>query len=246
MEQQRAAREGFFYVLQLVPDLRPERVKFGWTTSLAKRLPSYVMGAPTFTVAGAWSCLAAWEAVAIKAVTGKGDRRLSREAFDVADLRVTLERTAAFFEERGRAAVPLTVEARGGVALTPEKRRVLASALMTERWPAHCPVPWATGAPIALLEHLETMMTFTPPTARPRPPVLPLRQIRRAQQMTSRALAIAAGIHPVTMLRIEEGKTKTRPHPGTCLAIANALGVSMHDIRELANGDDGPDEAASP
>lgn len=131
MEQprrQRVNREGLFYILQLVPDLRPERVKFGWTQqSLQGRLRPYRTAAPTFTLAGAWPCLGQWEQAVMVAVTDPRDTRVGREVWDVADLGALLERTDGFFASRDRAAV------------TEVERSALAPRLVFD-WPSIMPV----------------------------------------------------------------------------------------------------------
>ncbi len=103
MDPNRAARDGVFYVLQLVPDLRPERIKFGWTQNIVKRLRPYRYAAPTYVLMRTWACTCAWEYRAIAALTTNADTRLGREAFDVVSVDALLTRGDAFFAEYQRA-----------------------------------------------------------------------------------------------------------------------------------------------
>lgn len=58
-----AAADGWFYVIQLVPDLDPVRIRLGFTESLTDRLRYLRAGAPTATVRKSWPCRPAWVAV---------------------------------------------------------------------------------------------------------------------------------------------------------------------------------------
>lgn len=66
--------------------------------------------------------------------------------------------------------------------------------------------------------------------------MLTMAKARLHRGLTIRALAQVVGANPTTIWRIENGLQK--PRPSTRLAIATALGVSVADIKELANGDD--------
>lgn len=60
------------------------------------------------------------------------------------------------------------------------------------------------------------------------PKLTRLRAVRESQLMTQTELAAKAGIHPITISRIEQGEIE--PRFKTIRAIAAALGVDWHDL----------------
>lgn len=68
--------------------------------------------------------------------------------------------------------------------------------------------------------------------------MLSLERARLRRGLSQEALAALVGVNLTTIWRIEKGRQ--RPYPRTRLAIANALGMRIEDIRELANGDEEP------
>jgi len=88
---------GWFYVVQLVPDLDPNRVKLGFTTSVDERLAAHRTAAPTAVLSKAWPCDAAWEAAAIASATRIGCRHIANEVYQCDDLAGLIERADAFF-----------------------------------------------------------------------------------------------------------------------------------------------------
>lgn len=65
---------GVFYVIQLVPDLDPKRLKLGFAESLEQRLSQHRTAAPTARVLRAWPCKRSWELTTIDALTRHGCR----------------------------------------------------------------------------------------------------------------------------------------------------------------------------
>jgi hypothetical protein len=91
-------RPGYFYVVQLLPDLAPNRLKFGFAQDLANRLWGYKTSSPHAEKLAAYPSLSSDEHTAIATVTGPADRRLTAEIFEVASVEATLKRVAQFFE----------------------------------------------------------------------------------------------------------------------------------------------------
>jgi putative transcriptional regulator len=89
--------EGSFYIIRLAPDIAPRRVKLGWAKDVGRRLAIHRCTAPTATVVQTWPCPREHEAAAIRAITAVGCRRLSREVFVCAGLRMLTRRADAFF-----------------------------------------------------------------------------------------------------------------------------------------------------
>jgi hypothetical protein len=60
---------GVCYIIQLVPDLDPHRVRVGFTDDLSAALARLRVGAPTAAVLRSWPCRPAWAAAAADCLT---------------------------------------------------------------------------------------------------------------------------------------------------------------------------------
>jgi hypothetical protein len=89
---------GVFYVIQLVPDLAPKRLKLGFAESLEQRLSQHRTAAPTARVLRAWPCKRLWELTVIDALTREGCRLILNEVFECDDPDALLKRGDAFFD----------------------------------------------------------------------------------------------------------------------------------------------------
>ncbi len=87
---------GFFYVIQLEPDLDPTRLKLGFTIAIEQRLRQHRCSAPFAAVVRTWPCRRTWEQAAIDCLSN-GCERLHTEVFRVDDLEATLEKAQRFF-----------------------------------------------------------------------------------------------------------------------------------------------------
>lgn len=76
---------GSFYVIRLVPDLDPRRIKLGFANDINQRLVAHRCSAPTAEVVKTWPCKASWERTAIDCLSN-GLPSLSNEVFVVEDL----------------------------------------------------------------------------------------------------------------------------------------------------------------
>jgi hypothetical protein len=88
---------GAFYVVQLVPDLDPLRVKLGFATDVQERLAAHRTVAPTAKLIGSWPCRPSWERAAIDSITRQGCRPIGPEVFVCDDIDALLTRAEAFF-----------------------------------------------------------------------------------------------------------------------------------------------------
>src|SRR5262245_44956700 len=123
--------DGFFYVVQLVPDLRPTRLKLGWSRDVRRRVAPYRTAAPTFRILRVWPCHRSWEPSAIRTVAGADAVALTREAFDVADLGAALARAEGFFaaDRTGEVSARPSGPGADGVVVVLPRRVKAASAL---------------------------------------------------------------------------------------------------------------------
>jgi hypothetical protein len=88
---------GVFYVIQLVPDLDPKRLKLGFAESLEQRLLQHRTAAPTARVLRAWPCKRSWELTAMDALTRVGCLLILNEVFECDEPNALVERGDAFF-----------------------------------------------------------------------------------------------------------------------------------------------------
>jgi hypothetical protein len=77
---------GVFYVVQLVPELAPNRVKLGFTDAIASRLAQHRTAAPTATLLKAWPCKRSWEWTAIDALSTAGCKLILNEVYECCDV----------------------------------------------------------------------------------------------------------------------------------------------------------------
>lgn len=101
-EQRRQIRRsksvGYFYIIQLVPDLKPERVKLGFAQSIENRFGDHRVAAPTAEILRTWPCKRTWERAVIDSVTQEDCNPLSTESFDCGNLDKLVKRVDDFFQ----------------------------------------------------------------------------------------------------------------------------------------------------
>lgn len=89
--------DGQFYIIQLVPDLDPNRIKLGFATDVSARLDAHRTSAPTAKLVKAWRCRRSWEIAAIASITREGCKLIMNEVFACDDLGKTVKRGDQFF-----------------------------------------------------------------------------------------------------------------------------------------------------
>lgn len=89
--------DGWFYIIQLVPELEVGRVKLGFASDTEARLDAHRTAAPTAMMLKVWACHRNWEPAAIASITREGCKALSNEVFVVDNLDALIERGDAFF-----------------------------------------------------------------------------------------------------------------------------------------------------
>jgi hypothetical protein len=91
-------RAGFFYVIQLVPEALPNRLKIGYTDNLEKRLAEHQTAAPTARVVASWPCKRSWDYAAMDSLTREGCTWVLNEVFE-GDPEGFVQRGNAFFAQ---------------------------------------------------------------------------------------------------------------------------------------------------
>jgi len=88
---------GFFYAIQLVPDLDPNRVKLGFADNVETRLAQHRTSAPTARLLKSWPCRRSWERMAMDALAAVGGRLILNEVFEFPDVDAVIKRADELF-----------------------------------------------------------------------------------------------------------------------------------------------------
>ena len=88
---------GVFYVIQLVPELDPKRIKLGFAVDLKQRLAQHKTSAPTAIVLKYWPCKRTWELTAMDSISCAKCRLILNEVFECDDLDALLHRGDQLF-----------------------------------------------------------------------------------------------------------------------------------------------------
>jgi hypothetical protein len=89
-------RFGFFYLIQLIPEALPNRVKIGFADNVERRLNEHRTAAPTAKLLKAWPCKRSWDYAAMDSITREGCRLVLNEVFE-GDINEFLSRAESFF-----------------------------------------------------------------------------------------------------------------------------------------------------
>lgn len=89
-------RYGFFYLIQLVPEALPNRVKIGFADNVDKRLAEHRTAAPTAKLLKAWPCKRSWDYAAMDSITRNGCKLVLNEVYE-GDIKSFIERADTFF-----------------------------------------------------------------------------------------------------------------------------------------------------
>ncbi len=90
-------RFGYFYIIQLIPEAIPNRVKIGYTDNLETRLKEHQTAAPTAKYLGHWNCKRSWDQAAMDSITRSGCSLVMNEVYE-GDIEGFLKRANEFFD----------------------------------------------------------------------------------------------------------------------------------------------------
>ena len=89
-------RYGYFYLIQLVPEALPNRVKIGYTDNLEQRLNEHRTAAPTSTLLKSWECKRSWDQAAMDSITRENCKKVLNEVYE-GEIDGFIERGDQFF-----------------------------------------------------------------------------------------------------------------------------------------------------
>jgi hypothetical protein len=87
---------GYFYIIQLVPEALPTRIKIGYTDNLEQRLQDHQTSAPTAIIIASWPCKRSWDFAAMDSITREGCKWVLNEVWE-GDPQGFVQRGNAFF-----------------------------------------------------------------------------------------------------------------------------------------------------
>lgn len=88
---------GVLYVVQIMPDADPSRIKLGYATDAQRRLASYRTISPTAAIVQTWPCRVSWEQAAIASLTAENCTLIGGEVYMCSDIERLIERGERFF-----------------------------------------------------------------------------------------------------------------------------------------------------
>jgi hypothetical protein len=89
--------ENVFYIIQLFPEISPNRIKLGFTSNIEQRKRNYITICPTMKVIKTWKCSAEWEqAVIAQSITGDC-KKVGQEVFDIPSIENFVSRLNKIF-----------------------------------------------------------------------------------------------------------------------------------------------------
>lgn len=87
---------GYFYLIQLIPDEMPDRIKIGYTDSIEQRLSDHRVTNPTLQLVKSWPCKRTWDYAVMASVTREGCTHIGGEVYN-GDVAAFIVRADAFF-----------------------------------------------------------------------------------------------------------------------------------------------------
>ena len=88
---------GEFYVVQLIPELDPRRVKLGFANGVLVRLASHRTASPTAVLIKSWDCKRTWERAAMDSSTRIGCKLIANEVYECDSVEQVTNRLDKFF-----------------------------------------------------------------------------------------------------------------------------------------------------
>lgn len=87
---------GFFYLIQLIPEFQPNRVKIGFADDVKKRFKEHQTSSPTAKLIGYWPCKRAWDQAAMDSIARTDCKYVLNEVYE-GDIEEFKKRAEEFF-----------------------------------------------------------------------------------------------------------------------------------------------------
>ena len=89
---------GVFYIIQIVPELDPNRLKFGFAANVQERLAQHRTSAPTGCILRSWPSRRTWEPTLLDCLASRGCELILNEVYECGDLEALLDYAEALFK----------------------------------------------------------------------------------------------------------------------------------------------------
>jgi hypothetical protein len=89
---------GYFYIIQLIPELDESRIKLGFASNVQNRLNSHRTAAPTAKLLKSWPCKKTWEIAAIASLTRCNCKSIGSEVYSFENIENLILEGNRFFE----------------------------------------------------------------------------------------------------------------------------------------------------
>jgi len=88
---------GVFYVIRLIPELDPRRIKLGFADGLDSRLAQHRTAAPTAVIVKSWPCKRSWEIAVMDCLSACGCKLILNEVFECEDVDALVNKADKLF-----------------------------------------------------------------------------------------------------------------------------------------------------
>lgn len=88
---------GEFYVVRLIPEFAPNRLKLGFSNDATGRLVAHRCSSPTAIILKTWPCKRSWERSAMDSATRIGCALIANEVYDCDSSESVMNRLDTFF-----------------------------------------------------------------------------------------------------------------------------------------------------
>jgi hypothetical protein len=88
---------GMFYLIQIIPEFNPNRLKFGFAADVQQRLAEHRTSAPTASILKTWPCKRSWESTITDCLASYGCELILNEVYECKDLQKLLEMANQLF-----------------------------------------------------------------------------------------------------------------------------------------------------
>ena len=90
--------DGYFYIIQPIPEFAPQRIKLGFTTNINGRISTYKTISPNAKLIKAYNCKPTWELAAIASITKNNCELILNEVYETNNLEELIKNADTFFE----------------------------------------------------------------------------------------------------------------------------------------------------